>query len=250
MVEKSYRQSHSATDYASEYDKLYADGYFRQFWHEIEAPILRRELAELQRDGANQILDFACGTGRVTEVVAATFPECIGVDVSEEMLATARRRLHGVRLVQADLTRTDLKQELPLFDAVTAFRFFLNAEDRLRADALDALASHLRPGGILIASFQWAATSPAGFLFRLRNTVKRHEDPRTATVAEISELFARHGFEIERLHRYGAWPWVGQSHGRLGRRGMRSAEALMDRIRPLQYVAQSFMIVARNDVRR
>lgn len=251
-TEKSYRDSHAAAGYAAEYDHLYADGYFRQMWQEIETPILRHELLAQQRQGSVLALDFACGTGRVTELVASIFPQCVGIDVSAEMLTAARRRLPDVRFEQKDLTRQrqetgTLHRELPRFDLATAFRFFLNAEDSLRATALDALADQLRPGGVLIASFQWAASSPAGVLFRIRNSARRHEDPRTTTVAEISRLFGCHGFGIERVHRYGAWPWLGQHHhGPVAQRGMRTAETALHRIPVAEVVAQSFMVVARN----
>ncbi len=56
-------------------------------------------------------LDFGCGVGRLTQALAPHFEECVGVDISEEMLSEARRLAPGVpglRFVLND--RADLRQ--------------------------------------------------------------------------------------------------------------------------------------------
>lgn len=41
--------------------------------------------------GFGRCLDFGCGAGRVTRALSARFDECVGVDISEAMVAEARR---------------------------------------------------------------------------------------------------------------------------------------------------------------
>jgi SAM-dependent methyltransferase len=51
------------------------------------------------------ILDLGCGTGRITEFMAADFDEVIGMDISNRMIAEGRERLKGkdnVRLMETD----------------------------------------------------------------------------------------------------------------------------------------------------
>src|SRR5690348_5663496 len=50
-----------------------------------------------------KVLDAACGTGRHTAALHAGGVEDIGLDFSPAMLAVARLRLPGVRLIEADL---------------------------------------------------------------------------------------------------------------------------------------------------
>ena len=52
-----------------------------------EEEYLRDMIPRLTR-GGGRYLDFACGTGRITAIVAPLVGESVGVDVSESMLAT------------------------------------------------------------------------------------------------------------------------------------------------------------------
>ena len=58
---------------------------------EAEIAWLMREIAELGYSLArNRALDFGCGVGRLTRQIAKHFDQCIGVDISEEMIRQAR----------------------------------------------------------------------------------------------------------------------------------------------------------------
>lgn len=60
-------------------------------------------------DWSAPALDFGCGVGRLTQALAAYFPECWGVDISSTMISLAR----------------EFAQEIP------QCRFLLNEQDRL-----------------------------------------------------------------------------------------------------------------------
>ena len=97
-------------------------------------------------------LDFGCGVGRLTQALAPHFEECVGVDISEEMLAEARRLavdVPGVRFVHND--RTDLRQFADgSFDLVYSHIVLQHIPDR---DAVLAYVTEfvrvLAPGGLV-----------------------------------------------------------------------------------------------------
>jgi SAM-dependent methyltransferase len=97
--------------------------------------------------GASNIIELGCGTGLVTSTLADRGYDMIGVDPSPAMLAVARARddrvrwavggPDAIRAVGADLT----------FMSGHVAQFFVT--DAEWADALDALHTALRPGGVL-----------------------------------------------------------------------------------------------------
>jgi SAM-dependent methyltransferase len=106
------------------------------------------ELIRARRPGARTLLDVACGTGRHLERLRQEFA-CEGLDLDEGLLAIARRRLPGMRLTRADMADFDLGRR---FDAVTCLFSsvgYLATVERLRS-AVDAMARHLEPGGVLV----------------------------------------------------------------------------------------------------
>jgi trans-aconitate 2-methyltransferase len=112
-------------------------------------------LERLPLDGDERVLDAGCGSGRVTELLAARLPRgrVVALDGSPSMIEAARDRLSGfgdrIEYVVADLGRP-----LPIegtVDAILSTATFHWVPDH---DALFAnLAAILRPGGWLVAQF-------------------------------------------------------------------------------------------------
>jgi len=114
-------------------------------------------LERLELTGTETVVDAGCGTGRVTQLLAARLPEgrVVALDLAPSMLAEARRRLavfgSRVQLIEADLldlTPATLGSANPA-DAVfsTATFHWVLDHDRLFAN----LAAVLRPKGQLVA---------------------------------------------------------------------------------------------------
>ena len=95
-----------------------------------------------------RVLDLGCGTGVPTAgMLAESGMEVIGIDVSTEMLALARRNVPAGRFVAMDVMELD--GSLGRFDAVAAFFCLLMLR---RADiprVLRRVRSVLRPGGLV-----------------------------------------------------------------------------------------------------
>jgi trans-aconitate 2-methyltransferase len=95
-------------------------------YHRLSAPQLawgRRVAEKLAPRPGERILDLGCGTGRLTTELAAAFPEVrfFGADVSESMLAEARRISSAVVYVRADGTALPF---VNAFDAVFSAAVF------------------------------------------------------------------------------------------------------------------------------
>jgi SAM-dependent methyltransferase len=164
-----------------------------------EAHHLSQVLARLFPTQIPRYLDFACGTGRITQRIESQAGDSVGVDVSETMLAAARSKCRNTRFVRADLTRDDV--ELGLFDLVTSFRFFGNAQSDLRSAVLAAIHRRLRPGGYLIIN---SHRNPLSFLgFAARSTAEAKE--MDLTHARLKALLNHHGFEIAYQRAIGFW---------------------------------------------
>lgn len=194
-----YRESHASK--GTDYDASLATTPFDAYMARWEAHWLARIVPELYPSGVPRYLDFACGTGRVTQVVAPLARESVGVDISPTMLAVAREKCPQTRFVHADLTRDPV--DLGLFDLATAFRFFGNAEDELRASVLGAIVARLRPGGHLVINSHRNPWSVAAILDRAtggRQGMDLH-------YPKLRRLLSGHGLRIVRAHPIGAWLW-------------------------------------------
>ena len=141
-----YRQSH--LERGADYDAALVHDPFDAFLAARERALLLEAVAREFPQGIRRYLDFACGTGRITQLVAPLAAQSYGVDVSETMLAQARAKCPGTTFLLRDLTHEPAGIE-PV-QLVTAFRFFGNAQDELRQDAIRAIHDVLAERGILI----------------------------------------------------------------------------------------------------
>jgi SAM-dependent methyltransferase len=241
----SYRDSHNSPGYSQCYERTFEQGYYAHLWREVERPLVSAILADLAGRGATRSLDFACGTGRILQLHLDHFDDVIGNDISAEMLGTAREKCPTSRIVHADLTASGSDHGIHGRQVCTAFRFFLNAEPQLRADAAKAIHGCLDPGGHLVANFHVNARSPVGRLYRLRNWMTGRTINNVMSEQDAVTLLSAHGFDVEAVHWYGLWPRFGWRFDRLNRLMIARSEALARRMPSLRRHAQIFIIVAR-----
>jgi SAM-dependent methyltransferase len=80
--------------FAAEYDRFAS----------LEPATLREWLVRQLPPRGSRALDAGCGSGRHTQILAECFDEVVGVDISEPLIAIARRRSRSsVRFVPTDL---------------------------------------------------------------------------------------------------------------------------------------------------
>jgi len=194
---RDYRDSH--LDLGDDYDKTLAALPFDTWMTSQETQILRQIVPGLLPHSPRRSLDFACGTGRITEVIRPMVDEAHGIDVAESMVAHARSRVPDATFHLVDLTRND--SPVMNVDLVTAFRFFGNAHDELRNEALRAIHSVLRPRGHLIVN---AHRNPGSIVNRL-SRMRGHEVTVTLSHPVLRDLLTRNGFRIVRVIGIGGW---------------------------------------------
>ena len=122
-------------------------------------PVVENVIARARLQPGERVVDLGTGTGAVAERAAAIVgPDgrVVGVDISAEMLALARRRVEARGLGNVTV-REGQAESLPVedagFDAVLASLSLMYVIDRVAAAR--EIARVLRPGGRLIAAV-WA----------------------------------------------------------------------------------------------
>jgi len=191
-----YRQTH--LDKGGTYDATISGQPFDAYMARIEAAYLREVVPKVVND-RSRYLDFACGTGRITETVSPLVGESVGVDVSDSMLAVARQKCPGVRFLCIDVAQESA--DLGQFDLVTAFRFFGNAEDHLRHTVLRALAGLIRPSGHLIVNNH---RNPHALGSLIMSAAVR-QSGLDLTFGKCQKMLHAHGFKIIAIRSIGLW---------------------------------------------
>jgi len=148
---KDYRLSHLGERKTSRYEEeIYKKGSYDDLMWEVEKPLLLAELNDFKKTHASiHYLDFGCGTGRITQLLEDEVEESLGIDISPEMLAIAKSKLHKTELLLADLPRKDVIEGME-FDLITSFRVLLNAGPALRKEMLQVLVPKLKEEGVFI----------------------------------------------------------------------------------------------------
>jgi SAM-dependent methyltransferase len=196
-AEMDYRLSHLQK--GRDYDEDLSRGDLETYMTERERDIVVRVVRESFPDGIPRYLDFACGTGRITQHVAPLARESYGIDVSATMQAEARRKCPRTTFITADLTRDQL--DLPPFNVVTAFRFFAGAQDELRRAALAAIRNTLAERGLLIINSHLNPRSIHNRMQRLRGIAVEEGIP----LPGMRRLLLASGFDIVRVYGIALW---------------------------------------------
>jgi len=170
-------------------------------------------IADLSPPAQGTVLEIACGTGRNLIRAARAYPEArfFGLDVSEEMLATARANIAAagmsgrIALAAGDATAFDPQAlfGVPAFDRV----FVSYALSMIPAweKAAGEAAARLAPGGrLMVVDFGDQGGWPRWFRHALRGWLtKFHVTPRVALAPTLARLAAERGlrFDFRPLYR-------------------------------------------------
>jgi len=198
----SYIDSHKAPGKGESYDNYYAsDPEMGYLWGQ-EQRVLARVLDDYYGKQPAHLLDFACGTGRVAGFLESRVASSWGVDVSGSMLSEARKKLVQTRLLEANLL-----EECPFpkasFNLITAFRFFLNAESRLRTAAVKALEPLLADDGCFVFNIHQNRHSLYFWPTQLYCRMRHAEPYVTLSIGECSRVLRSVGLKIIRVYAVG-----------------------------------------------
>ncbi|MCX8053764.1 MAG: class I SAM-dependent methyltransferase, partial [Armatimonadetes bacterium] len=142
-----------------------------------------------------QVLDLACGTGNVSEILASRGFRVVGVDISPEMIEVARTKKGGVEYYVQDLAELSLDR---VFDLAVCLFDSLNyiIDPNRAALAIKRIGQHLVSGGVFIFDvntiyalshrfFDQASLAPGIYPRYIWNS---HYDPDTR-ICRIDMLF-------------------------------------------------------------
>jgi SAM-dependent methyltransferase len=191
---KDYRRSHIHPDKGKSYHLTFSENPYRRMVWQFEKNILDRILSTFFKGEPIRHLDFACGTGRILSYLEDRVSSSTGVDVSPSMLEIARQNNRSAEILKADLTEIDVLGKRK-FNLITAFRFFPNAEEELRTEAIKILISHLDDNGLLVFNNHKNAGSAR---YRLARLLGRGGG-QGMTNDEVRELVARNELEILKI---------------------------------------------------
>lgn len=128
---------------AGYYDDLMAGVPYRLWVDYLEALLARIDYHP------RTVLDVACGTGNVSEILAQRGYEVVGVDISPDMIDIARTKLGGVEYRVQDMAELNLGRRfdlaISLFDSLN----YITDVDRL-ARGIRRVNEHLNDGGVFI----------------------------------------------------------------------------------------------------
>ena len=138
----------------------------------------------------DRALDFGCGVGRLVIPLAERSERVTGVDISEHMLAEARKNCESRRIANVDLVQTEeFLTSDSYFDFVHSFVVFQHIEPRVGLRLVSNVLQRLKPGGIGALHFTYA--TPNGgkqaltfrlyrefpLTYKLRGIIKRDAEP-------------------------------------------------------------------------
>jgi SAM-dependent methyltransferase len=196
----SYRDSHQESGKGAGYhDSFESEKYRKMVWG-LEKKYLNKILIENYKKNKISHLDFACGTGRILNFLERMTTSSTGIDISHEMIQVARNNTSS-KIIEGDLTREKLLVDKK-FNLVTAFRFFPNAERRLRTDALSSIYNHLENDGLLVFNNHRNKNS---LIATIRRLVFR-EKYRGLNREEIELMLSEHNLMLIDFYSMGLFP--------------------------------------------
>lgn len=173
-------------------------------------------IRELNPPPGASVLEVGCGTGRNLAVLGELYPgaRLFGLDISAEMLATAKAKLRRQNRTDAVLRVADATN-------FTAASFDQEGFDRIVISyalsmvpewekAVDAAIAALKPGGSLhIVDFGQQEGWPAGFRRLLQAWLRRfHVTPRESLFDAMRKRAERDGAALEVRSRRRDYAWL------------------------------------------
>ncbi len=130
----------------SELAEIYDQLYLNIFNYEQDAQFVDSIFKKYQ---INELLELGCGSGHLAQLLIKMGYKITGVDLYDEMLHIARRRLHEVEFIQQDIRKLKFDKK---FDAIIAMgrMFTYMTTNKDVEQSIGTIADCLNPGGIFL----------------------------------------------------------------------------------------------------
>jgi SAM-dependent methyltransferase len=138
-------------DVRGSYDRLaakYAERIYDELRHK---PFDRDQLARLAAAADGPVCDLGCGPGHVARLLSEFGADVFGVDLSPQMVATARELNPGIEFREGDMRALEVASGS--LGGVAAFYSIIHIGRDELAGALGEILRVLRPGGVLLVAF-------------------------------------------------------------------------------------------------
>ncbi len=135
---------------AESYTLMTADVYdaiYSKKDYEAEAEALKGLIDRYKKTDGNELLDVACGTGLHLPYMVDDY-QVTGVDLSEQQLEAARKRLPDLNFVQGDMRDFDLHHQFDVVTCLFSSIGYVHPFEDLKK-AVKNMAAHIKPGGVL-----------------------------------------------------------------------------------------------------
>jgi len=234
-----YRESHRQEGKGESYQAAFSRNTYRSMIWQFEKNALDHILATFFLDAQIDLLDFACGTGRILNYLSSRTRQAVGVDLSQSMLEVARNNIGKGRIIEADLTREDILGDRK-FNLITAFRFFPNAQPELRIQAMRVLSDHLADNGYIVFNNHKNTGSIRNRLARLCG----RNEFRGMSLAEINDLLMESNLKVVKVYPLAIFP-ASEKRPLLPIFLLRPLDSILAWIRPFQNMGENLIFVCR-----
>jgi protein-L-isoaspartate O-methyltransferase len=164
---KRYSREYFEKEYAQEPDPAYFQGATKRSKHGLTIEVLAHRRY-------HRALETGCATGVFTAKLAPLCDELLAVDISENAVITARKRLANFPHIRVE--RRTLPEETPdgPFDLIVASEILMYLPRNTVLEALQRFEEVLSPGGTLLAIHARRASVPRRIIKKIRPLFLRH----------------------------------------------------------------------------
>ncbi len=207
-------------DGAYQYEALHNGRAPQRFWHWAKYDEALRLLAP-RRD--EHILDAGCGSGVLSDGIAASGAKVLGVDGNKSAIAFARSRYSRPGLAFRDGLIDELPLEPASFDGIVLLEVIEHVTVAQAQQVLSTFFDLLRPGGRLVLSTPnrrsaWPLIEWTMDRLRLAPTMDEEQHDHLYDRHELGSIGRAAGFEIgtqTTVNTFAPWlSWVSQSLAR------------------------------------
>ena len=148
---------------------------------------------------SDTVLEYACGTGIITNEIAGNVKEIHAIDTSSKMIEVAKRKaderkIENINFTQSSIFNERFKQES--FDLILAFHILHLLEERQKA--IQQINKLLKPGGLFISATPCLGEQKSFLRIVLPLLIKVGIAPyvKSFNISELKDLITNGDFQI------------------------------------------------------